>query len=81
MKEQSSFTRQLLLQREIFHNSSKTYKALEFQCLVLFIEYFFLSEIRGSKLVLKLHPWGKIRMPDFLVIRKSLSYLGSLKEP
>lgn len=39
-----------------------------------------MSEIKESKLILKLHPWGKIRMPD-IGYKEIPQLLEQLKEP
>lgn len=61
--------------RTSFHHSSKTIQSTQISVRILFVLYF-MSEIKDSKLILKLHPWGKIRMPDLLATRKSLRYLS-----
>lgn len=38
-------------------------------------------EIKESCLILKLHPWGEVKIPGWLVTRKSVSCLGRLEKP
>lgn len=38
-------------------------------------------EIKGRGLILRLYPWGEVKIPDWPVMRKSSSCLGRLEEP